>query len=160
MSRFSQASRPRRLAHSPAIDHWCVDCESGAVFHGLEIPYVFQHPIPLCKRTHDEQALSHLMGTLWTSFAKTGVPSSQWPKFGQQQLSVVFNNESAASDTPLALEQAYRNQSCVFWSDMYANIYWFLLLLFLIASWRWWVEQHLEGSYTRLSTNKQYLVSV
>jgi para-nitrobenzyl esterase len=87
-------------ADSPAADH-------GAP-HGVDVPYVFQ----TLKRddpnlTPGDLAVSELMSTYWTSFAKHGDPNGEgapaWPAFTDASRQVMyFHNAARVGEVPSA----------------------------------------------------------
>ncbi|MEZ5070116.1 MAG: carboxylesterase family protein [Bacteroidales bacterium] len=63
--------------------------------HGQEIPYVFMHLDPEDARTtSSDVALSEIMATYWTNFAKTGNPNGEgvpeWPSFREDRPEVMY----------------------------------------------------------------------
>jgi len=70
-------------------DEGCTD----ATLHGAEMPYVFGHD-PHQRWSRQDQALSDLMVTCWTDFAKTGSLDGcgppAWPTFGTRPAKMVI----------------------------------------------------------------------
>ena len=54
-------------------------------FHAAEIPFVFDSSEPVLGLSDDDEALTDIMGTAWTNFAKTGNPNGagvpNWPQY-------------------------------------------------------------------------------
>ena len=87
------------------------------VFHGVEVPYVWQGRKAASDGSAGGKAVSAAMGTYWTNVAKYGTPNSpampvQWPKY------------SAATDQNLriastcSVETGYAKQTCDFWDSL------------------------------------------
>ena len=57
-------------------------------FHAAEIPFVFDSSEPALGLSDDDKALTEIMVTAWTNFAKTGNPNGEgvpnWPKYDGQ----------------------------------------------------------------------------
>ena len=57
-------------------------------FHAAEIPFVFDSSEPVLGLSDDDKALTDIMVSAWTNFAKTGNPNGKdvpnWPKFEGQ----------------------------------------------------------------------------
>lgn len=57
-------------------------------FHAAEIPFVFNSSEPVLGLSEDDIALTEIMVTAWTNFAKTGNPNGvgvpNWPEYGGQ----------------------------------------------------------------------------
>lgn len=94
----SKAGRPVYLYefdHPTACppDEGCAE----ATPHGAEMPYVFGHD-PHHRWSRQDQALSNLMVTCWTNFAKTGSPNGcglpSWPAYGTRPAKMVIANRS------------------------------------------------------------------
>jgi para-nitrobenzyl esterase len=54
-------------------------------FHAAEIPFVFDSSEPILGLSEDDKALTEIMVTAWTNFAKTGNPNGEgvpsWPEY-------------------------------------------------------------------------------
>lgn len=91
---------PARPADSPQADH-------GAP-HGADVPYVFQtfdRNSP--QLTADDVAVSDMLATYWTNFAKHGNPNgtglAEWPVFTDENRRVLyFNNKAFVGPVPSA----------------------------------------------------------
>lgn len=72
-------------------------------YHAAEIPFIFDSVEAALGLSEEDVALTNLMGTYWTNFAKTANPNlpetlpTTWPKFNASEW-MVF---SANTDTPL-----------------------------------------------------------
>ena len=71
--------------------------------HGSELAYVFQHLRP--NATESDKAISELMETYWTNFAKTGDPNGPgvpaWPAFNDSDpVSMYFSQTAHAGPVP------------------------------------------------------------
>ena len=71
--------------------------------HGSELTYVFQHLRP--NATESDKAISELMETYWTNFAKTGDPNGPgvptWPAFNDSDpVSMYFSQTAHAGPVP------------------------------------------------------------
>ncbi|MBI4767295.1 MAG: carboxylesterase family protein [Deltaproteobacteria bacterium] len=57
--------------------------QTAGAFHAAEVPFVFNHSIPILPLTKQDLNLSELMVDYWTQFAKTGDPNAsnrpEWP---------------------------------------------------------------------------------
>lgn len=89
---------PEHPAGSPEADH--------GTPHGVDVPYVFQtldrHD---AKLTAGDWAVSDLMSTYWTNFAKYGNPNGpgvpQWPEFTRDDRPVMyFHNTASLGSVP------------------------------------------------------------
>lgn len=71
----------------------CID----ATPHGAEMAYVFGHD-PRHPWSEQDQALSNLMVTCWTDFAKTGSPDGcglpRWPAFGVRPVKMIIGEHA------------------------------------------------------------------
>jgi len=82
-------------------------------YHAAEIPFVFDSIESALGLSKEDEALTDLMGTYWTNFAKTGDPnlpidvSTSWPEYNDREW-MVF---SANVDAPLTeVRQDVREQ--------------------------------------------------
>ncbi|MCA9652159.1 MAG: carboxylesterase family protein [Myxococcales bacterium] len=92
-----------------------------AAFHGLELVYVFGNfdavpfgglPYPI---NADDEAMAMLLGEAWTTFARTGDPSTAalaWPPY---EAGV---DPYAGLDTPPLTGAGVRTEQCDFWSSL------------------------------------------
>lgn len=84
--------------------------------HGAEMPYVFGHD-PAGSWSPEDQALSNLMATCWTDFAKTGSPDGcglpQWPEFGKQPAKMVIADH--AHLIPMQADTTLRRLDRLYW---------------------------------------------
>lgn len=92
-----------------------------AAFHGLELVYVFGNfdtllPEPVRYVPNaDDEALTELLGEAWTSFARTGDPSTAaltWPSYAEP------TDPYAGLDIPPLTGQGVRTPQCDFWDDL------------------------------------------
>lgn len=78
---------PERPEDSPQFDH--------GTPHGVDVPYVFMHINPENPQTSESDlAISEIMGTYWTNFAKYGQPNGEgvpeWPAFSEENPDVMY----------------------------------------------------------------------
>jgi para-nitrobenzyl esterase len=79
------------------------EAELGA-FHSLEVPYVFgslaDPAWQWLPSTTDDAALSNLLQTYWTNFAKSGDPNAQglpnWPAWSDDKMEFLLVNRDAS----------------------------------------------------------------
>ena len=82
--------------------------ETCGVSHGAELDYVFgkdggsAHPA--------ETRMSQIMGTLWTDFAKHGVPAPDWPQYDSNT-----DQWMMLSQTPHVI---HGPQRCAMWDSL------------------------------------------
>ena len=92
------------------------------VAHTYEIPFVFGNPGDYFVRTFgsftpEEDVLSHEMGDFWTSFAKSGAPSSPrsnvaWPTYDEKRQMMMF------SVPTIGVQTDYKAKHCAFWDNL------------------------------------------
>jgi para-nitrobenzyl esterase len=83
------------------------EAELGA-FHSLEVPYIFgslaDPAWQWLPSTSDDAALSNLLQTYWTNFAKSGDPNAQglpnWPAWSDDKMEFLVVNKDASVSTP------------------------------------------------------------
>ncbi|WP_423128073.1 carboxylesterase/lipase family protein [Gaoshiqia sp. Z1-71] len=78
---------PVHPENSPQFDH--------GTPHGVDVPYVFMHINPENPQTSESDlAISEIMGTYWTNFAKFGHPNGEgvpeWPPFSHENAVVMY----------------------------------------------------------------------
>jgi para-nitrobenzyl esterase len=83
---------PERVEGSPQADH--------GTPHGVDVPYVFMHIDPANPNTTESDlAISEIMGTYWTNFAKYGHPNGEtvpeWPAFSDANPTVMYLGPTA-----------------------------------------------------------------
>lgn len=83
---------PVREADSPQADH--------GTPHGVDVPYVFMHIDPSNPNTTESDlAISEIMATYWTNFAKNGNPNGDgltyWPVFSNDNPQVMYLGPNA-----------------------------------------------------------------
>lgn len=87
--------------------------------HGAEVPYVFDNPSGVgggqCVFSPEEQALSSLMGSYWTSFARQQAPGGtpDWPSFKPSTTYMVLDTSPAT-----AVDPWNGSASCSFWDQI------------------------------------------
>jgi para-nitrobenzyl esterase len=87
-------------AGSPEADH--------GTQHGADVPYVFQTlDMKSPKTTAGDRAVSEMLSTYWTNFAKNGNPNGpgvpKWPEFsGKRGQVMYFHNEAHPGPVPSA----------------------------------------------------------
>lgn len=95
-----------------------------SAFHGLELVYVFGNfetlfPAPIRYTPNaDDEALAELLGEAWTTFARTGDPSTAalaWPGYA------IDADPYAGLDVPASTGQGVRTAQCDFWDDLGAG---------------------------------------
>ena len=61
------------------------DKQTLGAFHAAEIPFVFDSSEPVLGLSDDDKALTDIMVSAWTNFAKTGNPNGEnvpnWPEY-------------------------------------------------------------------------------
>jgi para-nitrobenzyl esterase len=92
-----------------------------SAFHGLELVYVFGNfaaimfgPLAYTPNADDE-AMASWLGEAWTTFARTGDPSTAalaWPSYASG------DDPFAALDLPPASGDGVRTEQCDFWDDL------------------------------------------
>ncbi len=92
-----------------------------SAFHGLELVYVFGNfdavafgPLAYTPNT-DDLALAQLLGEAWTSFARTGDPSTAtlaWPHYE------LADDPFAGLDVPAFTGAGVRTEQCDFWDGL------------------------------------------
>jgi para-nitrobenzyl esterase len=80
-------------AGSPEADH--------GMAHGMDVPYVFQTLDPKdAKLTPGDRAISEMVSTYWTNFAKRGDPNGPgvppWPEFTEENREVMYFHDTAS----------------------------------------------------------------
>jgi len=92
-----------------------------AAFHGLELVYIFGNfdalsfggfPYPV---NADDEAMAAQLGETWTTFARTGDPSTMaldWPLYE------VGTDPYAGLDVPPSVGQGVRTPQCDFWAGL------------------------------------------
>ncbi len=92
-----------------------------AAFHGLELVYIFGNfdtlsfggfPYPV---NADDEAMAAQLGEAWTTFARTGDPSTMtldWPLYE------VGTDPYAGLDVPPFVDQGVRTEQCDFWAAL------------------------------------------
>ena len=74
-------------------------------FHAAEIPFAFDSSEPILGLSDDDKALTEIMVSAWTNFAKTGNPNGQgvpnWPTYQDEN----WMHFSANTDSPIAAAQ-------------------------------------------------------
>lgn len=85
--------------------------------HGAEMPYVFGHDLHHAW-SRQEKALSNLMVTCWTAFARTGSPHScglpAWPMFGTRPVKMIIANH--AHLIPMRPDATMRRVDHLYWT--------------------------------------------
>jgi carboxylesterase type B len=87
--------------------------------HGAEVPYVFDNPSGVvggkCVFSAGEQALSSLMQSYWTSFARQQAPAGTptWPSFKPNNTYMVLDTSSAT-----AVDPWNSSSNCSFWDQI------------------------------------------
>eukprot|EP01047_Picozoa_sp_COSAG01_P063690 COSAG01_NODE_8299_length_2839_cov_1.814599_3_plen_111_part_00 len=100
-----------------AVDSRACELETEAlcgVYHASELRFVFDnYQVPLA---HRDREMADVMGQLWTSFAKKGVPTAagqpQWPRYNRSSdlhLELAF---------PLKVVSHFRQEQCDFWDSL------------------------------------------
>lgn len=97
---FNQASSFNLLAFPPNPVPQC----QGLVCHTDELPYVFNSAWQLSgfiSFTPPEESLAQMIGSYWTSFAKSRNPGSTWPLFKPGKTYRLLATGSSAASDPL-----------------------------------------------------------
>lgn len=82
--------------------------------HALDIPFVFDNLASARRFTGDLpecQAIADKMSEFWLTFARTGVPGSDWPAWTPaERATMIFDRESRVENDPASLQrQAWAN---------------------------------------------------
>lgn len=87
--------------------------------HGAEVPYVFGNPSGIgggkCVFSSNEQALSSLMGSYWTSFSRQQAPAGppSWPSFKPNNTYMVLDTSPVT-----AVDPWNSSSNCTFWDNI------------------------------------------